>query len=135
METSKEGFTVKTTDWKVKQKEYSRGRMKIFAKLNKDEAQAFNNFKQAVKPDSQNEEDFIRAVFMAGMESIDRQMMLATIHGLETDENLRKQIQDQGRDPDEMAAELRRSNGMEDRVVTETEESNVEIVEDVPSDN
>jgi hypothetical protein len=135
MEPSDTAYTIKTEGWKVKEKEYSRGRMKIFAKLNKDEAQAFTNFKKAIKPDGQSEEDFIRAIFMAGMEAIDRQMMIATINGLETDENLRAQIEKDGGNPDQMAAELRRTHGMEEKVVEEEVSENVEIVEDEPSNS
>ena len=56
--------------WNIKAQERNKGRMKLVIKLGKDEAQAFLNFKQVVKPAEVPEADFMRAIFFHGVETM-----------------------------------------------------------------
>ena len=48
--------------------------MKIQIKLSKDEAEAFKNFSQMVKPEEVSDDDFMKTVFVAGCEALNRQL-------------------------------------------------------------
>ena len=61
--------------WKVKQIKRSNDRMKIQIKLGKEEAQAFKNFIEMVKPPEVNEDDFIRGIFRIGVETMEQRLM------------------------------------------------------------
>jgi len=63
--------------WKVKQIKRSNDRMKIQIKLGKEEAQAFKNFIEMVKPPEVNEDDFIRGIFRIGVETMEQRLMEA----------------------------------------------------------
>jgi hypothetical protein len=49
--------------------------MKLQIKLSKDEAIAFKNFSQTCQPEGISDEDFLRTVFVAGIETINKQLM------------------------------------------------------------
>ena len=61
--------------WKVKQIKRSNDRMKIQIKLGKEEAMAFKNFIEMVKPPEVNEDDFIRGIFRIGVETMEQRLM------------------------------------------------------------
>ena len=61
--------------WKVKQIKRSNGRMKIQIKLGKEEALAFKNFIEMVKPPEVAEDDFIRGIFRIGVETMEQRLM------------------------------------------------------------
>ena len=48
--------------------------MKFQIKLNKEEAEAFSNFSNSVKPHEINMEDFTRSIFFAGIRSLEEQL-------------------------------------------------------------
>jgi len=48
--------------------------MKFTLKLNQEEATAFTNFSQQVKPDDLDLNDFIRSIFFAGIRSIEEEL-------------------------------------------------------------
>jgi len=61
---------LQSSDWTIKTKERSRGRMKLTIKLSKDEAQGFKNWTSVVKPDQVAEEDFLKQIFFNGIEHL-----------------------------------------------------------------
>ena len=61
-------------NWKVKIVERSRGRMKFQLKLNQEEAEAFRNFVNTVKPENIELEEFIRSIFFRGVQSLEQQI-------------------------------------------------------------
>lgn len=64
----KEHVTFKPQDWDFKIVERTKGRMKIQIKLNKDEAEAFKNFTESVKPEQAPFEEFTKSIFFMGIE-------------------------------------------------------------------
>ena len=120
-------YNLNPNDWKLKVKEYSRGRMKITISLSKDEAQAFTNFKNTIKPDGMNEVDFTKSIFVKGMAATDQEMMQNTIDNLRNNEELRAQLEEAGKNPDEMIDQILNARGE----VLESPENtpNLEIVE------
>ena len=71
-DTIKIDFNVK--NWKIKVVERSRGRMKFQIKLNAEEADAFRNFTNSVKPKEISLDDFIRSIFFRGIQSLEKQI-------------------------------------------------------------
>ncbi len=51
--------------------------MKINIKLSKDEAQAFKNFMEMVKPPEIPEDDFLRGIFKIGVETMEERLLEA----------------------------------------------------------
>jgi len=51
--------------------------MKLQVKLNKEEAQAFKNFMEMVKPPEVPEDDFLKGIFKIGIETMEEKLMLA----------------------------------------------------------
>lgn len=49
--------------------------MKLTIKLNKEEAQAFTNFKKAMVPPEVTEEQFVKTMFFMGLETYHQNMM------------------------------------------------------------
>ena len=64
-------FEFHPEEWKIKTIERSRRRMKFQVKLNQEEAEAFTNFANSVKPDNVQMNDFVRSIFFAGIRSIE----------------------------------------------------------------
>jgi|3_EtaG_2_1085321.scaffolds.fasta_scaffold02760_5 hypothetical protein len=64
-------FEFHPDEWKIKTFERSRRRMKFQVKLNQEEAAAFTNFANSVKPDNVQMNDFVRSIFFAGIRSIE----------------------------------------------------------------
>ena len=63
--------------------------MKIQIKLSKDEAEAFKNFSQMVKPEEVSDDDFMKTVFVAGCEALNRQLQqLVQKYAVENQEEL-----------------------------------------------
>jgi|TARA_R110002020_G_scaffold8063_1_gene33119 hypothetical protein len=60
--------------WKIRSDERSKGRMKLSIKLSKDEATSFKNFEAVVKPEGTSSEEFIRVVFVTGIEAMNQQL-------------------------------------------------------------
>jgi len=61
--------------WKIKQEERSRGRMKFQIKLNKDETSSFKVFTETVKPQEVSQDDFVKSIFLTGIESMNQKIM------------------------------------------------------------
>ena len=68
METQK----INIKDWNVKLTERSRGRMKLQIKLSKEESEAFKNFAEMTKPNDVDMDQFIKAMFLTGIETYNK---------------------------------------------------------------
>jgi len=69
--------------WKIKTEYRSRNRMKFQLKLNAEEAQAFTNFSNSVKPDNIQMNDFVRSIFFAGIRSIEDRLTTDLVKHME----------------------------------------------------
>ena len=67
--------------WKIKVRERRNNRMRLQINLSKDEAIAFKNFASVCKPEEVSDEDFLKTVFLTG---IDGQIKLASTEEIET---------------------------------------------------
>ena len=64
----KEHIAFKPQNWEFKIVERTKGRMKIQIKLNKEEAEAFKNFTESIKPEQAPFEEFTKSIFFMGIE-------------------------------------------------------------------
>ena len=76
--------------WKIRLDERSRGRMKFQIKLNKEETEAFKVFTDTVKPEEIPLDDFVKSIFLTGIESMNKKLVemvqkYAEEHGGELD--------------------------------------------------
>ena len=69
--------------WAVKTEYRSRNRMKFQLKLNAEEAQAFTNFSNSVKPDNIQMNDFVRSIFFAGIRAIEDKLTTDLVKHME----------------------------------------------------
>jgi uncharacterized alpha/beta hydrolase family protein len=67
------------SQWRIRIDERKRNRMKLQIKLSKDEAIAFKNFASVCKPEDVSDDDFIKTVFVTGIESLNQQLA-AMVH-------------------------------------------------------
>ena len=61
--------------WKIKQVDRSKGRMKFQIKLNKQETESFKVFSETVKPEEVSQDDFVKSIFLTGIESMNQKIM------------------------------------------------------------
>ena len=76
--------------WKIRLDERSRGRMKFQIKLNKEETEAFKVFTDTVKPEEVPLDDFVKSIFLTGIEAMNQKLVemvqkYAEEHGGELD--------------------------------------------------
>tara|TARA_R110000824_G_scaffold8505_2_gene38662 strand:+ start:2078 stop:2425 length:348 start_codon:yes stop_codon:yes gene_type:complete len=104
--------------WNIKQKDRSRGRMKFQIKLNKSESESFKMFTETVKPEEVSQEDFVKSIFLTGIESMNQKIMSMV-------EEYAKE------NPDDFKAQLVEMQGTETSGVVEeeTKGSELEIIE------
>ena len=60
--------------WNIKIKERNRNRMKLQIKLDKDQSIAFKNFASVCKPDDVTDHDFIKTIFLTGVEAMNKEL-------------------------------------------------------------
>tara|TARA_Y100000296_G_scaffold16989_2_gene19975 strand:- start:1205 stop:1561 length:357 start_codon:yes stop_codon:yes gene_type:complete len=78
MTTLQENIKLDFDSWNIKLTENDRRNvLKLYVKLNKVESQAFKNFMGTVKPDNVTENEFIKAIFSLGVESMEGQLIRA----------------------------------------------------------
>jgi predicted transcriptional regulator len=65
---------LKINNWKLKIEERKRNRMKIQIKMGKEEAEAFKNFMENLRPDNVSTDEFIRHLFYKGVESFQQEL-------------------------------------------------------------
>ena len=74
MDTQPENIKLDINSWRFRVDHRSRARMKINIKLSKDEAEAFKNFTNVVKPEEVSDDDFMKTIFVTGCEALNRQL-------------------------------------------------------------
>ena len=74
---------IDTTNWKIKVVERSRNRMKLYIKLSAEEAEAFKNFSDTVKPPEASLDDFLKGIFFAGIEKFEENLNSKIIEHME----------------------------------------------------
>lgn len=65
------------SSWSVKMYERSRNRMKISIKLSGEEAEAWNNFTNTIKPKEMLMDDFVKAMFLTGISTTNEKLSKA----------------------------------------------------------
>ena len=70
-----ETIKLNVESWKIKQEERSRGRMKFQIKLNKNESTSFKAFSETVKPTEVSQDDFVKSIFLTGIEAMNQKIM------------------------------------------------------------
>lgn len=81
--TQQTKFTFNPRGWKIKIEYRSKNRMKFQLKLNKEEAEAFKNFSNTVKPEELGMEDFVRSIFFNGVRSLEEQLTTNLVQHME----------------------------------------------------
>lgn len=76
-------FEFHPEEWKIKTEYRSKNRMKFQLKLNAEEAQAFTNFSNSVKPDNVEMNDFVRSIFFAGIRAIEDRLTADLVKHME----------------------------------------------------
>ena len=74
MDPEQTNIKLDVSKWRIRIDERSKNRMKLQIKLSKDEAQAFKNFSDVCKPAEITDADFIKTVFITGIESLNKQL-------------------------------------------------------------
>jgi len=69
-----EDIKLDVNSWKFKTIERNRGRMKLQIKLNKEQAEAFKNFSETLKPQDANDEEWLQMIFFTGCEEVNRRV-------------------------------------------------------------
>tara|TARA_R110002074_G_scaffold127756_10_gene267543 strand:- start:1902 stop:2255 length:354 start_codon:yes stop_codon:yes gene_type:complete len=69
--------------WKIKTELRSKNRMKFQLKLNQEEAEAFKNFSNSVKPEGLSQNDFVRSIFFNGIRSLEEQLTTNLVQHME----------------------------------------------------
>jgi len=83
----------------------TRGRMKVTIKFTQEEAQALKNWTSQVKPPQLDEDTFYKQVFFNGVGALNHQLSEMAKQSLK-DENVRKQLVEQGVDIEKLEREL-----------------------------
>ena len=91
-------------EWNLKLVERTRDRMKLQIKLSKDEAQAFKNFMEMVKPPEIAEADFLKGIFKIGVETMEMKLM----------EAVQKHAEEEGIDLDQVAEDADKAQDVSD---------------------
>ena len=74
MDPEQTSIKLDVNNWRIRIDERSRNRMKLQVKLSKDEAIAYKNFAEVCNPQEITDEDFIKTVFVTGIESLNQQL-------------------------------------------------------------
>jgi|1_EtaG_2_1085319.scaffolds.fasta_scaffold05539_5 hypothetical protein len=73
-QTTTEGIKFDFNSWKIKVRERRNDRMRLQINLDKDEALAYKNFAEVCKPDEVTDSDFMKTIFLTGVESMNKQL-------------------------------------------------------------
>jgi len=74
MDPKQTNIKLDVSKWKIRIDERSKERMKLQIKLSKDEALAFKNFADVCKPEDITDDQFIKTVFVTGIEALNKQL-------------------------------------------------------------
>jgi hypothetical protein len=80
---NKTKITFNPDGWKIKTEYRSKNRMKFQLKLNQEEAEAFRNFANSVKPDEITMNDFVRSIFFNGVRTLEQQLTTNLVQHME----------------------------------------------------
>mgnify|MGYP003642190465 FL=1 len=69
-----EGIKFNLETWKIRIRDRSNNRMKLHINLDKDEATAFKNFSDICKPEEVANSDFMKTIFLTGIEAMNQQL-------------------------------------------------------------
>jgi|1_EtaG_2_1085319.scaffolds.fasta_scaffold20405_4 hypothetical protein len=70
MENTESTDKLDVDNWDIKAEDRSRNRMKLKIKLSADEAQSYKNYRDVIKPEDVSDDQFIKAVFLTGLEAL-----------------------------------------------------------------
>ena len=73
-QTKAEGIKFDFNSWKIKVRERRNNRMRLQINLDKDEALAYKNFAEVCKPEEVTDSDFMKTIFLTGVESLNQQL-------------------------------------------------------------
>tara|TARA_R110002074_G_scaffold397838_1_gene588796 strand:- start:113 stop:469 length:357 start_codon:yes stop_codon:yes gene_type:complete len=76
-------FAFNPEGWKIKTEYRSKNRMKFTLKLNQEEAEAFRNFANTVKPHEIGMSDFVRSIFFNGVRSLEQELTTNMVSHME----------------------------------------------------
>ena len=71
---TKDTIKLNIESWNIKTKERKRNRMRLRIDLDKDETLAFTNFKNSAKPEDLSDDQFMKAIFLTGIESMTKEL-------------------------------------------------------------
>ena len=74
MDAEQTSIKLDVSQWRIRLDERSRKRMKLTLKLSKDEALAYKNFAEVCQPGDVSDEDFLKTVFVTGIEALNNQL-------------------------------------------------------------
>jgi len=74
MDPEQTNIKLDVSKWNVRVDERKRNRMKLQIKLSKDEAQGYRNFADICKPVEITDADFMKTVFLTGIEAMNQQL-------------------------------------------------------------
>ena len=74
MEPTKTQIKFNVNDWNIKVRERRNNRMRLQINLSKDEALAYRNFADMCKPEEFTDSDFMKTVFLTGIEAMNQQL-------------------------------------------------------------
>ena len=74
MDSEQTQIKLDVSKWRIRVDQRSRDRMKLQIKLSKDEAVAFKNFSEVCKPQEVTDDEFIKTVFITGIEALNQQL-------------------------------------------------------------
>jgi hypothetical protein len=74
MDADQTNIKLDVDKWKIKVRERRNNRMRLQINLSKDEAVAYKNFSEVCKPEDITDADFIKTVFVTGIEALNKQL-------------------------------------------------------------
>jgi len=74
MDPTKTQIKFNVNDWNIKVRERRNNRMRLQINLSKDEALAYRNFADMCKPEEFTDSDFMKTVFLTGIEAMNQQL-------------------------------------------------------------
>jgi hypothetical protein len=74
MDADQTKIKIDVNNWNIKVRERRNNRMRLQINLNKDEAVAFKNFAEVCKPEEITDDDFLKTVFITGIEAMNKQL-------------------------------------------------------------
>lgn len=82
-------LNINISNWKIRQSFKKGEKMRLIINLDKQESEAFVNFKKAIKPEGINDDQFIKVIFRHGLEKMNLDIQnLARKYALDNKEDL-----------------------------------------------